>query len=161
MQIREFDATRDLDFLRDCVIELQEIERGFDPRLPLGRAMVESYCRSLLERCAGWSGVLFVAEEAGRPVGLLSMFLEVPQTEPDEPAGNHALISDLVVLEEARGKGVGSALLRYAEAHARERGAEVVRMEVMAGNTVARRFYDRRGWRDRVVQLEKRFSSVP
>jgi GNAT superfamily N-acetyltransferase len=155
MRIREFNAARDLAFLRTCVIEIQEIERSIDSRLPSGRAMVEAYCRTLLERCAGWRGVLFIAEEANRPVGLLSIFLEVPQTEPDEPAANYALISDLVVLQAARGKGIGSALLLHGEEHARASGAEVLRMEVMAENSVARRFYDRRGWKDRVIQLEK------
>jgi GNAT superfamily N-acetyltransferase len=155
MQIREFDAARDLAFLRRCVIEIQEIERGIDSRLPFGRGMVDAYCHTLLERCARWRGVMFIAEEANRPVGLLSMFLEVPQTEPDEPAANYALISDLVVLQEARRKGVGSELLLHGEEHARAHGAEILRMEVMAENSVARRFYDRRGWKDRVIQLEK------
>lgn len=52
MQIREFDAARDAAFIRHCVIEIQEIERSIDPRLPSGRAMADAYCRTLLERCA-------------------------------------------------------------------------------------------------------------
>jgi hypothetical protein len=35
-------------------------------------------------------------------------------------------------------------------------GAEVLRLEVMAGNSPARRFHEHRGWQERVVQLEKR-----
>lgn len=155
MRIRELDPGHDLAFLRRCVVELQEIERGCDPRLPSGLDMVEAYCTALLRRCREWRGVLLVAEDGDGPVGLLSMFLQVPQTEPDEPAGRYALISDLVVLPEGRGRGIGAALLARAEERAEAAGAGVLRLEVMAENREARRFYRRHGWQDRVVQLEK------
>lgn len=68
MRIRELDLERDLTFLRRCVIELQEIERGCDPRLPAGLAMVDAYCATLLERCREWSGVLLVADALYGPL---------------------------------------------------------------------------------------------
>jgi GNAT superfamily N-acetyltransferase len=155
MRIRELDPRHDLDFLRRCVLHLQEIERSLDPRLPEGAEMVEPYCATLLERCGAWDGVLLVAEEEDGPVGLLAMFLRVPQTEPDEPPGSYASVSDLVVLPEARGRGIGTVLLARAEERARSAGAATLRLEVMAGNRRARDFYRRHGWRDRVVQMEK------
>lgn len=159
MRIRKFDLDSDRGFLRRCVVELQETERRCDPRLPSGAAMVEPYCARLLERCREWCGVLFVAE-VEQPAGLLSLFLQVPETEPDEPGGSYALISDLVVLPQARGRGIGAALLAHAETYAQAAGAEVLRLEVMAGNRTARQFYGRYDWRERLVQLEKPLSGT-
>jgi GNAT superfamily N-acetyltransferase len=155
MRIRTFESGTDLAFLRRCVVELQTIEHGYDPRLPSGPAMVDAYCAELQARSRAWRGAFFVAMDEDQPVGLLTLFLAVPRTEPDEPPGSYALISDLVVVEEARGRGVGAALVARAEAEAAAAGVEVLRLEVMAGNEGARRFYQRRGWKERVVQLEK------
>jgi len=34
VEIREFDSSRDLQDVRSCLIELQDFERRFDPRIP-------------------------------------------------------------------------------------------------------------------------------
>jgi ribosomal protein S18 acetylase RimI-like enzyme len=154
MRIRELDE-KDRAFLRRCVMDLQEIERALDPRLPAGEEMVDAYCADLLARRRAWNGVIFVAEEHGVPAALLAIYLHVPETEADEPKGPRAVITDLFVVPEARGRGVGSALLEHGVVHAREAGAPVLRLEVMAANAAARRFYARHGWVERVIQLEK------
>ena len=48
---------------------------------------------------------------------------------------------------QARGKGVGSALLEAAEDLARRRHCSVLRLEVRTDNAAARRLYERRGYR--------------
>lgn len=153
--IRGLDPARDGAFLRQCVLELQATERGFDPRLPAGEEMVEAYVTQLLARQSGWHGVFALAELEGAPAGLATLFLEVPGLDPDEPADPYALLSDLCVLPQARGQGVGSALLDWVEALTRRAKVSVLRLEVMAGNVAARRFYARRGWRERIIQLER------
>ena len=47
---------------------------------------------------------------------------------------------------EARGKGVGSALLEASEQLARRRGCKVLRLEVRTDNDAAIRLYDRLGY---------------
>ncbi|MBU7578901.1 MAG: GNAT family N-acetyltransferase [Porphyrobacter sp.] len=56
-------------------------------------------------------------------------------------------IHDLAVRPEARGKGVGKALLAAIEAEALKRGACKVTLEVLSGNP-ARRLYAREGYGD-------------
>lgn len=56
-------------------------------------------------------------------------------------------IHDLAVLPEARGKGVGKALLDAVEAEALKRGAVKITLEVLSGNP-ARRLYAREGFGD-------------
>ncbi len=56
-------------------------------------------------------------------------------------------VEQVYVAADARGSGVGAALLGHAEAVIGERFG-VAWLAVVAGNTRARRFYAKQGWRD-------------
>jgi GNAT superfamily N-acetyltransferase len=63
-----------------------------------------------------------------------------------------ALLWDLRVSPAARTRGVGSALLRAVEDHARQRSAHVLCAETQQVNVPACRFYQRHGfWLDRAI----------
>lgn len=57
------------------------------------------------------------------------------------------LLDLLYVRPAARGRGVGTELLRAAAEHARAEGAETLALEVLESNAGARRMYDRLGFR--------------
>ena len=61
-------------------------------------------------------------------------------------AGPVALLDELYVIPEMRGRGRGSALLAAAEAVVRQRGGDVLEINVDGGDTDARRFYQRHGY---------------
>jgi ribosomal protein S18 acetylase RimI-like enzyme len=67
-------------------------------------------------------------------------------------AGFVAVVDDEVeqvyVDRSWRGRGVAERLLRHAEAVIGRRGRRTAWLAVVAGNTRARRFYARLGWRD-------------
>lgn len=52
----------------------------------------------------------------------------------------------IAVKKTARGHGAGSALLRWTEALARERGAKTLSLSVVKGNDGAKRLYERKGY---------------
>jgi predicted GNAT family N-acyltransferase len=54
-----------------------------------------------------------------------------------------AQIGRMAVVDDARGKGVGIALLRFLEAQARSRGAKQLTLN---GQVSARRFYEKAGY---------------
>lgn len=56
------------------------------------------------------------------------------------------LLDELYVAPGMRGRGCGSALLKAAESAARERGAEVIEVNVDGEDVDARRFYERHGY---------------
>jgi ribosomal protein S18 acetylase RimI-like enzyme len=58
-----------------------------------------------------------------------------------------ARLYSIAVAPEARGAGIGEALLAAAERGARARGREWFRLEVRTDNAAARRLYERRGYR--------------
>jgi GNAT superfamily N-acetyltransferase len=58
----------------------------------------------------------------------------------------HGHVGMLVVAEEAEGQGIGSALMRAAEAWARERGYRKLTLNVFESNRKARALYDHLGY---------------
>jgi ribosomal protein S18 acetylase RimI-like enzyme len=55
-------------------------------------------------------------------------------------------ISDLWVLRESRGCGIGHRLLAHGEAEILSRGRRTFRLRVVQSNAVAIKFYHRQGW---------------
>ncbi|MEE4360395.1 MAG: GNAT family N-acetyltransferase [Pseudomonadales bacterium] len=156
VNVRAFDGRRDREELVACVAALQDFERELEPSLPPGAQIARRYVEAMLQRCAAYRGRVFVAEQGDRMVGFVCVLARVPETAPDEYTRPHAAIGELFVLAELRGCGVGRALLEQAEAHALERGAERLRVQVLAANAGARSLYEGFGFRDRLVELEKR-----
>jgi uncharacterized protein (TIGR00290 family) len=153
--IREFDSSRDGPALHECFAELQDFERALEPAQPPGSEVADAYLKLLFARCAEHRGRIFVAERGERVVGFVAVQAAVPETEPDDPPGSYALVSDLVVLPEARRGGLGRTLLDRAESYARAEGARILRLDVFARNAAARALYADAGFRDRILELEK------
>lgn len=153
--IRDYEPGQDRDQLRACVVELQEFERGLEPRLPVGEEMADTYLAFMLERCARTSGRVFVAEVDHTVVGFVAVLANVPQEEPDEDRAPYAYVSDLLVRSAYRRRGLGRALLEHAEKFARGAGARLLRVGVLARNEGARRLYASMGFADYTVQLIK------
>jgi ribosomal protein S18 acetylase RimI-like enzyme len=153
--IRDYEPGRDRDQLRSCIVHLQEFERGLEPRLPKGEEMADVYLAFVLDRCAQTSGRIFVGEVDRTVAGFVSVLGEVPHNEPDEAPVPYAYISDLVVLPLYRRRGLGRALLERAESFARDSGARLLRVGVLAKNEGARKLYDRMGFADYTIQLIK------
>jgi ribosomal protein S18 acetylase RimI-like enzyme len=64
-------------------------------------------------------------------------------------------IVDLVVLPRYRRQGIGEALLDAVEREARERGVAALDINAAAPNALARRFYERHGYRVDLVTYRK------
>jgi len=94
---------------------------------------------------------VLLAERAGRTAGLLSYSVRPNLYH----AGPTALIEELVVAEEARGSGVGGALLEHLLAHLATSGCAEVSVTTMPDNEGAQRFYRAHGLVDEAVLLEK------
>lgn len=63
-------------------------------------------------------------------------------------------IHDMAVIPEARGLGVGKALMLAIEDEARRRGACKVTLEVLSGNHAAKGLYARQGYGDYALDPE-------
>lgn len=138
----------------ECLTALQDYEHEFEPRRLPGSSIADSYVDTLLSKCDREHGAIFVAEEDQRVVGFVCVF----PYEPFDPGLNEpatvALISDVIVLPEFRGKGIGKELMGAAESFAKESGADQVSLFVLANNP-ARLFYRQNGYSEYYVKLIK------
>ncbi|MCB4360423.1 GNAT family N-acetyltransferase [Quatrionicoccus australiensis] len=78
----------------------------------------------------------------GKAVGLIDCFAGF-STFAARPLLN---VHDIVVHRDVRGRGVGQALLAWAEARARELGCCKLTLEVLSNNTRAMRSYEQAGF---------------
>ena len=155
IDVRGYRDADDLSAVRTCLIELQEFERGLDPRVPTGESIADLYLEGLFQRCRECAGELFVAEAGGQVVGFVSVLGTCRSDAPDDSPEPFAYVDDLVVLPQYRGRGYGRALLRRAETYAAAHGRSTLRLRVKGGNRSARGFYARAGYTEYEVELEK------
>lgn len=141
--------------LERLVAEMQDYERGIDPRLLPGAEMAAAYTEAMVTGAAARAGVILVAEVGGALAGFVALQAEVRDEELDQPPGTYALVSDLAVTAAHRGRGIGGALLRAAEEHARRQGATELRIAVLADNAVARGLYVASGFRPYLEVMNK------
>jgi ribosomal protein S18 acetylase RimI-like enzyme len=153
--VREYDAGKDERSLRDCIVELQDFERALIPALPEGAMMADGYLAELTARCARSKGAIFVADAGTSLVGFVCVLAAVRQEELDEPPGAYAYITDLMVRNTHRRRGLGEALLRRALAFAASAGATSIKIGVLSKNVEAQRLYERAGFTPYRVELSR------
>jgi len=115
---------------------LDAFNREYDTPTP-GKAVLATRLRRLVA-----SGEV-VALLTGDPAVAVALLTLRPNVWYDGPV---ALLDELYVSPEVRGRGVGSALLAAAESVTRQRGGELLEINVNGDDTGARRFYQRHGY---------------
>jgi ribosomal protein S18 acetylase RimI-like enzyme len=86
-----------------------------------------------------------IAEADGQPVGYLKLG---PSALPIEPTGSALELRQIYILKEWHGAGIARALMDWAIAEARARGAAELYLTVYKDNVRARRVYDRYGFEE-------------
>lgn len=95
---------------------------------------------------------LFVAEDdSGRSIG----FIHLTTAEDYYANTATAHVADIVVAPDAGNRGVGSALIAYAEAWARQRGFAMLTLNVFVANRRARELYARHGFQEEWIRCIK------
>lgn len=106
-------------------------------------SLVHASLARLFETVFAQSHVLLVAEVDGAPAGFV-LFLDAM---PDEVAMMpQAFVAYMAVEPALQSRGIGSALLEYAENEARRRGLPYMGLMVTEENASARALYERAGY---------------
>ncbi|MPZ49654.1 MAG: GNAT family N-acetyltransferase [Dehalococcoidia bacterium] len=100
----------------------------------------------------GPDSMLLLARSEGRAVAFANAYL---RTTPGSPPPRFIYVDNVYVLAEARGRGIGSALLSCFESWARERGVEEIRLDVFASNDHAVDFWRQAGFTIRAHSMSK------
>ncbi|MCU0870629.1 MAG: GNAT family N-acetyltransferase [Burkholderiales bacterium] len=123
----------------DIVAALFDAYRQFYDQPP-DRALATRFLHDRLER--GESVVILACDAAGRAVGFCQLYPTFCSVE----AQPIYTLYDLYVAPAARRGGVGRALLRAAEALAREHGKARMDLSTAKTNTAAQAVYESLGW---------------
>ena len=101
--------------------------------------------------------MVFVAEHRNKPVAVVTVHL-FPSLHTSDP---NAWLTAVVVDESARGMGVGSAIVKYAEDWARRQGAKRLALTSHLRRVEAHEFYKKRQYEHTGVRLAKDLTAQP
>jgi ribosomal protein S18 acetylase RimI-like enzyme len=149
---REMDGPAVLNLAR----ELQAHEATLFERMKPPEQIGPWYLGRLLRDCSEKQGALIVADDNGTVIGYATVLIEAPAaiTETDY---RYARVGDLIVNAQARGRGIGGALLAECERRARAAGVDELRLDVLAANQQARDTYATLGFEELHVTVRKSF----
>jgi len=109
---------------------------------PLRPDMAQEFWKGVLASVARGERRLLVAEDAasGDVVGTVQVVAAAPENQP-----HRADVAKMLVHRSARGRGIGAALMRAAEATALADRRTLLVLDTVTGSTAAR-LYERLGW---------------
>lgn len=115
------------------------------------------FVKEMEREAAENQGVVFVAVHDERVIGFAGGGIRLPDAgdELSVLPYRNGRITELYVIPEFRGRGVGAALVEAMERHLRSIGCGAVHIEVFAPNSGARDFYARLHYEERDVDLFK------
>jgi GNAT superfamily N-acetyltransferase len=107
---------------------------------PLSRDRAAAFWRRVGAGLAAGERALLVAEDALGLCGTVQLLLAQPENQP-----HRADLAKMLVHRRARRRGLGAALMRGAEAMARDCGRTLLVLDTVTGGD-AERLYQRLGW---------------
>ena len=93
-------------------------------------------------RLGGLEAIVFLAFNGDEPAGFTLLYPSFSSVS----LGRAWLLNDLFVTLEARGQGVGEALLKRAATFGEQTGADKLTLQTQVENETAQRLYERLGW---------------
>jgi len=125
-----------IDVLTDCV----EGGASVSFMLPFARERAEAFWSRVARDVAAGERALLVAEDECGICGTVQLVLDVPENQP-----HRADLAKMLVHRRARRRGLGAALMRAAEATARDCRRTLLVLDTVTGGD-AERLYEGLGW---------------
>jgi GNAT superfamily N-acetyltransferase len=129
-----------IDGLADVLVDCVEGGASVGFMHPLTRDRALDFWRRVARGVAAGERALLVAEDARGPCGTVQLMFDLPENQP-----HRADLAKMLVHRRARRRGLGAALMRAAEATARECGKTLLVLDAVTGGDAAR-LYERLGW---------------
>lgn len=155
-RIREAMFPDDREAALSFIMGSQNFEHEFEPDRRLDSAVAEEHFAKLMDEVGRRNGRVFIVEGERRERlgwGVVHEANNEVFVVPEERLFGY--ISELFVVEAARGMGIGRALIAASEDWARARGLKVMMIATLSGNTRARRIYETAGFSPYAIQLRK------
>jgi GNAT superfamily N-acetyltransferase len=138
-RLQEVDDAQ-IDALAGVLIDCVEGGASVSFMHPLTRDRAVAFWRRVAQEVAVGERALLVAEDAQGLCGTVQLVFDLPENQP-----HRADLSKMLVHRRVRRQGLGAALLRAAEATARDCGKTLLVLDAVTGGD-AERLYERLGW---------------
>jgi len=129
-----------IDALAGVLIDCVEGGASVSFMHPLRRDRAVAFWRRVAHGVTAGERALLVAEDAQGLCGTVQLVLDQPENQP-----HRADLAKMLVHRRARRQGLGAALMRAAEAMARECGKTLLVLDAVTDGDAAR-LYERLGW---------------
>jgi GNAT superfamily N-acetyltransferase len=129
-----------IDGLASVLIDCVEGGASVSFMHPLSRERAVAFWRRVAQGVAGGERALLIAEDPHGVCGTVQLIFAEPENQP-----HRADLSKMLVHRRARRQGLGAALMRAAEATARDCGKTLLVLDAVTGGDAAR-LYERLGW---------------
>jgi len=129
-----------IEGLTDVLIDCVEGGASVSFMLPLSRGRAAAFWRRVADGVAAGERAVLIAEDARGLSGTVQLVLAQPENQP-----HRADLAKMLVHRRARRRGLGAALMRAAEATARDCGKSLLVLDAVTGGDAAR-LYERLGW---------------
>lgn len=153
--IRDADLSRDTAVLQSFIVASNIYEAQFESDRRLDAAAGADYLPQLVDSATKKQGRIFIAEEAGAPIGWAVCYVNEHEPFVKEDERAYGYVSELYVEEAFRGRHVGRALLNACEDHFRTLGMKTVLIAALSANTRAVNAYRATGYTDYAINLRK------
>jgi GNAT superfamily N-acetyltransferase len=129
-----------IDALAGVLIDCVEGGASVSFMAPLTRDRAVAFWRRVAAGVAAGERALLVAEDADGVCGTVQLIFDLPENQP-----HRADLAKMLVHRRARRQGLGTALMRAAEATARDGGKTLLVLDAVTGGD-AERLYESLGW---------------
>ena len=131
---------KQIEALADVLIDCVEGGASVSFMQPLTRERAVAFWQRVARDVAANERALLIADDAEGVCGTVQLILDLPENQP-----HRADVAKMLVHRRARRQGLGAALMRAAEATARDCGRTLLVLDAVTGGDAAR-LYERLGW---------------
>ncbi len=117
----------------------------------------EKYFEKTMNAVKKYEGKIFLAKETDAIVGLIiGLINNENENTYDFSAPKRGRVTELIVSNKCRSKGIGEQLLNKMESYFKEVGCKGVLIDVFAYNEKAQNFYYKNGYFNRNIEIMKK-----
>ncbi len=156
VDIIEHDSMYDKD-IKDLFVELQEYIASIDKEkynILTKEYREECFKDNMLEIKEN-NGKILLAREKNKIIGLIIGIINEEENTYDFKAPKRGRITELIITKNYRSNGLGELLLKAMEKHLIESGCKAILIEVFGYNEIAKGFYSKHGYNNRLIDVIK------
>ena len=112
----------------------------------------------MIKELENGNGILYLAKDNQQVIGMIAGYIESKDEEDiiSNRCPKRGIISDLIVSNSCRLKGVGKKLMEEIEKYFLASNCEFIAVDLFAPNKTAKTFYEKLGYSPRNIELYKR-----